>query len=49
MGKDLLVSEVFEKYFSWSTSIISHEERFHLDNSRVEGAITFGFLNLSRY
>lgn len=49
MEKGLLVSEVFEKYFSWSTSITSHEERFHLNNGRVEGAITIGFSSLSRY
>lgn len=42
------MSEVFEKYFSWSTSIISHEERLHLNNGRVEGAITFEIFNLSR-
>lgn len=44
-----MVSEIFEKYFSWSTSIVSHEERFHLNNGGVEGAITFGFFNISRY
>lgn len=44
-----MVSELFEKYFSWSTSITSHEKKLHLNNGRVEGAITLGFFNLSRY
>lgn len=39
MRKGLLVSEGVEKYFAWSTRIMSHEKRFHLNKGRVEGAI----------
>lgn len=50
MGKSLLVSEVVEKRFAWSTHIMSHEKRFHLNKDREEGAIVFyfSFFNLSR-
>lgn len=44
MGDGLLVSEVVEKHFSWSTCIMSHEERFSLNKDRVEEDITFFFL-----
>lgn len=50
MEKGLLVSEVVEKHFTWSTCIMSHEKRFCLNKDRVEGAIAFlFFFTLSRY